>query len=182
MSDSLQFRVEGIEEVRGMLRRFGKEGVKMLRRGMWAGGAIIRNEVRAQAPVAAKPHKRGGRLVPPGTTKKAPVSLWARELSDATDQVFMVTLRRGKKYQRMGKKEVSKDAYYWPWVEYGHKSVPRKAKAGSQGISARRRVAGGMVQPHPFFNPAFEASKARASARIAERLSEEITKAIEAEK
>ncbi len=182
MTNSIQLRVEGIEEARGMLRRFGKEGVKMLRRSMWAGGAIIRNEIRAQAPVAAKPHKRGGRLIPPGTIKKAPVSLWARELSDATDQVFMVTLRRGKKYQRMGKKEVSKDAYYWPWVEYGHKFVPRKAKAGSKGISARRKAAGGMVPPHPFFQPAFESSKARASARIAERLTEEITKAIAAAK
>jgi len=195
-------QVEGVQEIADLLRGLGNEGVKILRRGMSTGAAIVRNEIKARAPVASKPHKRGGRLVPPGTIKRSPVSVWARELSDADDQAFLVVLRRGKKYQRMGKKQINKDAYYWPWVEYGHKIVPRKGKQNGGGstyytqrlrngematrkkewsaasITGRRRSATGFVPPHPFFIPAYNASAARASDAIATRILAEIEKAI----
>lgn len=178
IAGTITLRVEGLEAVASQLGAFdAKTARNILRRSTAAGARIIRDKIKETAPVAASPHKRAWGIIPPGTIKRSPVAVWARELSEQTDQVYIVTLRRGKKHQRASK--ANKDAYYWPWVEYGHKIVPRKAKGSAkQSWKARRSEATRMVAPRPFFNPAVDASSSAASAAIVERLKQEIVKAI----
>jgi hypothetical protein len=178
ITGTITLRVEGLEAIANQLGAFDARTARnILRRSTAAGARIIRDKIKETAPVATSPHKRAWGVIPPGTIKRSPVSVWARELSVQDDQVYIVTLRRGKKHQRASK--ANKDAYYWPWVEYGHKIVPRKAKnSANQTWKARRTSATRMVEPRPFFIPAVNASSEAASAAIVDRLKQEIVKAM----
>lgn len=165
-------QIQGMPELLRTLRTLDdKIQKKVLRRAVYAGAKVMKDEVVEKAPVAAAPHKRGGRLVQPGTLKRAALHKWARELSDGRNQAYVVTFRRGKQYQSVGKRGIDKDAFYWPWVEYGHKIVPRKGKAGGT-IRARRSAARAVVAPRPFFEPAYRAGLEPAQRAMQGRLSE----------
>lgn len=164
--------IQGLRELLQTLRTLDdKIQKRILRRAVYAGAKVVKDEVVEKAPVAAAPHKRGGRLVQPGTLKRAALHKWARELSDGRNQAYVVTFRRGKQYQSVGKKGVDKDAYYWPWVEYGHKVVARKGKAGGT-LRSRRGAARAVVAPRPFFEPAYRAALEPAQRAMEGRLSE----------
>lgn len=165
-------QIQGMPELLRTLRTLDdKIQKKVLRRAVYAGAKVMKAEVVARAPVAPGPHKRGGRLVQPGTLKRAALHKWARELSDQHNQAYVVTFRRGKQYQSVGKRGIDKDAFYWPWVEYGHKIVPRKGKAGGT-IRARRSASRAVVPPHPFFEPAYRSGQEPAERAMQGRLSE----------
>jgi HK97 gp10 family phage protein len=167
------FRVEGRRLLDGRLKALPENlQRKVIRRGVAAGARVIRQAVKAAAPVAKKPHYRGRRLVQPGTLRRAVVNVWAKELSGRERQSYVVTLLRGQRYQRMGKKgTIDKDAYYWPWVEFGHRVVARASKGGSPtGIAVRRRRPTGFVPAKPFFWPAYARSRARAESEAKETM------------
>lgn len=161
MSDVLiKAEVEGLDETLRDLRKLDETiQRKVLRRSVYAGARLVRDKVKATAPVET------------GTIKRAVVHKFARELSKDGAQTYVVTLTRGKKYQRVGKKGRNQDAYYWPWVEYGHRIVARKGKDGGT-LRARRRAATGSVPPHPFFEPAYHANRGEAERAIARRMEE----------
>ena len=101
--------------------------------------ALVRNAARAKAAVyrgtVGKNHP------PPGTLKKS-IAVTRERKASSTELIsrFLVTVRSGKKYQKVGKKGINKDAFYWKFVEFG---------------SARNR-------PSPFMRPAFEQEKEKA--------------------
>ena len=159
----IQFKFDNIDRVRQRLHFLsGQQGKTMNRRIAAAGAKVVRQAVRVAAPVASAPHYRGkGNKVQPGTLRKAAIYVWAKEMSEDLRQAYVVTFLTGKKYQRLGKKgTINKDAYYAPWVEHGHKIVPRRGKSGASLGQRRRAIkaAGGrVVPPHPFFDPATRA-------------------------
>ena len=72
-----------------------------------------------------------------GTLARSIYRKYIRELSGPETKVFFVAPRQGKQYQKMGKKKVSKDAYYARWIERGHFTRP----PGTHAIN-RRGVSG----------------------------------------
>ena len=79
-------------------------------------------------------------------------------------QVYLVTVRNGN--------TSSPGAYYWRWVENGHKFVPRNKNVSARtgrtiGWAAHRRAAeleygNARVRAYPFMRPAYEGRKQEA--------------------
>jgi hypothetical protein len=141
MSDVMVVR--GLDELRVIYRTLPdkmKRGV--VRRSVGAGASLVARALRKAVPVHQGPYKNQPSRRP-GRMRRSVVYKQARELNTATQVGFVVTILRGKKYQRLGKnKNINKDAYYWPWVDAGHLIVPsrRSNKYGKHGIAWRRRI------------------------------------------
>lgn len=148
-------KLQGFEELAKWLRELPENVAKNdLRSATGAGAAVIRNEMRANALKI----KVSGKLARSIYMKQI------RERSGPNRQTFYVAPRMGKKYQRVGKKGVDKDAFYAPWVELGHYTAERK-----DGKSAPR-----WVPPSPFMRPAFESKKEAAVGAIGVKLRERL--------
>lgn len=177
---SVQMRVDGLKELSDALKQLPQNISKNVLRGaVYAGAKVIKDAVYNNAPVYSGTDPR----VQAGVLKDAVYMKHVQELSVENQQVFFVSLRRGRK-----ERAKNRDAYYWTWVEFGHHIVPRAPKGGPK-LSVRRNavvsgaslVAGSSyVLPHPFFRPAFEASKEASAQAIrdymAKRIPEEIAK------
>ena len=92
-------------------------------------------------------------------------SIIVKRLEEESDggkvQVYLVTVRNGN---------ASRDgAYYWRWVEKGHKFVPKNTNVSARtgrtiGWAAHRRAAeleygNARVRAYPFMRPAYETRK-----------------------
>ena len=85
-------------------------------------------------------------------------------------QTYIVTVRTGKK-------NVEGDAYYWRWVEDGHKIVGRKAKFVSwkqHREAAQAEYGTKRVPPHPYMRPAYYDRQEAAIKAMEEKLKEKI--------
>lgn len=113
--------VTGLAEVRAALRELPPRIGKNVLRGMVAAGAaVLRKEVKARAPMATGPIPAGH--PPAGTLRRAVYQKQIAEKSNQTEQVFIVGVRTGKRYQavKRGSSTVNLDAYYAYWVDRGH--------------------------------------------------------------
>lgn len=138
--------MEGTERLTAALRGLSDQvEQKVLWQSAIAGARVVRDQVKQFAPVAQLIHKRKGKLVAPGTLRRAVVLKRAPEKSTKTAKTYIVTLRRGKREQKQ-----NRDAYYWIWVEKGHRVVGRSGRVIGQ------------APPYPFFVPAYRASAGRA--------------------
>lgn len=145
-------KVEGLAELGKALRdlpdRVARNG---LRASVYAGAKVVRDEARARAPKADQP--LGPNQPPPGTLRRSVIMKHIRELSSLTRQTFFVTVRHGKKYRKQGKKgNLSQDAWYWRFVEFGTRKMPAR----------------------PFLRPALQAKRREAVQAMKDRLSERI--------
>jgi len=151
---------------------------KLLRRAVRQAGNVVRTEARTRAPQYRGPFRKNKQ---PGTLRRSLIVKSARELNTATQVGVVVTARRGKAFQKTGKKGINKDAFYARWVHDGHRIVARGKGAATRGrvsgIAARRRAAGGStVAGNPFLNSALEASAGRALDRFADILRADLAK------
>lgn len=144
--------VAGLKELQQALKALPDRIAKNVLRGsVGAGAAVIRKEVQQRAPVYTGEVSAGH--PPPGTLKRAVYQKQIRELSTLTKQTFFVGVRKGKKYQKQGKRgNLSQDAFYASWVEFG-----------TSKMAAR-----------PFMRPAFEAKKSAAVDAIRDYLAKRI--------
>lgn len=144
--------VQGLRELQDSLKKLPDNIARNVLRGaVGAGASVIRKEAQAKAPVYTGEVSKGH--PPPGTLKRAIVQKQIRELSSLFKQVFYVTVRRGKKYTKQGKgSNLSQDAFYAAWVEWGTSKMPAR----------------------PFMRPAFEAKKEAAVQAIKEYLTKRI--------
>lgn len=109
-------------------------------------------------------------------------SIIVKRLEEESDggkvQVYLVTVRNGN---------ASRDgAYYWRWVENGHKFVPRNknvsAKTGRTiGWAAHRRAAeleygNARVRAYPFMRPAYEGRKQEAVDLMTRTLAQQLAR------
>ena len=151
MTTSL-IKVEGLKELEKALHQLpAKLAQKHLRRGVARMGKVVRDAIRARAPVKT------------GQLKRNIVHVRSRRLSGNGRETYNVLVRtKRKKYadnranRRAGKVgksyTVEGDAYYWKYLEFG-----------SSKISAR-----------PFMRPGFEASKTQALEAMQKLLKESL--------
>ncbi|MFC5524018.1 HK97-gp10 family putative phage morphogenesis protein [Polaromonas jejuensis] len=150
--------IAGLKELQAALKELPDRIAKNVLRGsVNAGASVITNEVQTRAPVYTGEVSQGH--PPPGTLKRAVYQKQIRELSGQLKQTFYVGVRKGKQYQKQGKKgNLSQDAWYAKFVEFG-----------TSKMAAR-----------PFMRPAFEAKKSEAveaiKAYLEKRIPEEVAK------
>jgi HK97 gp10 family phage protein len=146
--------IEGLAELDRALHALpGNIAKNVLRGAVGAGAAVIRKEAKSRAPVAEGPQRPDA--PPPGTLQRAIYSKWIRELSDWSKQTFIVSVKKGRKYRKAGKKYT--DAFYWWFVENG-----------TSKMAAR-----------PYLRPAFEAKKTEAIEAIRDYLAKRIPLEVE---
>lgn len=165
-------KLEGFKELAEALRQLPERaGKNLLRAGVAAGAAEIRQEAKKNALAIKRT----------GTLARSIYQKQIAELSNATKQTFFVGARRGKKYQKVGKKGLSADAYYAPFVEFGHFTRPSKGgrlpRLTNRGQARNEQLADlvqtGQVKwvpPQPFLRPAFDAKKDAAIQKMGERI------------
>ena len=136
-----------------------------------------------------------------------------RERTPAGIAQYHLGVRNGRDLGRKAKKVLTvrksgrigvkyeNDPYYWWWVEFGHRIVPRASgqtgggttryqqrlrngkvvwrerKWRAESITGRRRGATGFVQPHPFIQPSLENKREAAIEAMRKRLAAIIQKA-----
>lgn len=160
--------VEGLRELQYALNQLGpKIARNVLSRSVAEGARLIRDEAKIRAPVSTGPVSDGH--PPPGTLKRSIVI--KRAFSDATQAIYVVAVRHGKDSRAVGKKKRNMDAYYWRFVEFGHRignaATGTLARLASRHRGARRGGAAiGFVQAQPFMRPAWESKKEAALDQI----------------
>ncbi len=176
----IEFNVEGlISGVREQVAKIGDSlGESALRQIGFAGAEIFREEAKRNAAAHVKT----------GTLYRSIIAKRVEEESDGgTKQVYIVTVREGKFN--------GNDAFYWRFVEQGHKFVPRNRKVSAKtgrtigwkahrakadfAADARRLEFGTAGAPaYPFMRPAYESKKGEAAAVMQAKLNEIIKKAL----
>lgn len=197
MADAVVVTVKGLPEVIVRFQRatFDLQGASAKR----AVGAAARNTARVaqrNAPIGSYryPRKKGESKPVPGTLKRAIIGHWSPKRSkEYLVHVGLVRVKSGKKLRK--RKGGSQDAFYAGWVEFGHRTVPRRKGKYSDfalrglgratGIAARRRAAFAATAAgtrattpgYPFLKPAWEATKVGALRIIEETLRRDLNKA-----
>jgi HK97 gp10 family phage protein len=150
--------ISGLKELNDALTELPERIAKnALSASVYAAAKIIRDEAKSQAPVHTGAVSEGH--PPAGTLKRSIIMKHISEKSSKYNQTFYVLVRHGKKYQRQGKKgNLSQDAFYWRFIEFGTANMPAK----------------------PFMRPAFETQKTAAvealKNKLASRIEEEARK------
>jgi HK97 gp10 family phage protein len=168
-------RIDGLRELNEALKQLPREvSEKLLDTAVGRGASVVRDEARRRAPIAVDAHFRArGRKTPPGVLRKAVLRARAREVATFFSRTWVVGVRHGKRFQKK-----DQDAFYWWWVENGHKIVPRHGRAGGT-LRSRRVGSHGRVPAYPFLRPAFDARKFDAVEAMRRYLADTIPKAAE---
>lgn len=154
-------QVQGLKELQQKLARLPADvSKKLLRKSVGTAAGNAKRDAQAAAPRRT------------GTLHRAALVKFDRQQSNATQAVFLVTFRKGKKLQKgaaIGKsgkvRRASADAFYASWVEFGHKIVPRSKRVARKGklrnaatVRARRSAATGFVAGRRFLTNSFAAN------------------------
>ncbi len=172
--------VKGLKELSQALQTLPQNLVRNVLRGtVNAGASLVRDQARINAPVMEKAlpgHQ------PPGTLKRSIVTTYVKERSNAQQVTYYVAVRQGKRYRGKGvKHNLSQDAFYATWVEFGHYYVAPKPKGITWKVHRQTYLSSDQyVPPHPFMRPAFESKKEQAvyamGSYLANRLPAEVAK------
>ncbi|WP_288379835.1 HK97-gp10 family putative phage morphogenesis protein [uncultured Massilia sp.] len=140
-----------------------------LRKVGFAGAEIFREEAKQNALAHAKTYTIHRNII---------VKRLEEQSDGGTKQVYLVTVRQGE--------YGGGDAFYWRFVEKGHKFVPRNnrrsKKTGKKiGWAAHRYAAeleyGTASAPaYPFMRPAYESKKAVATNAMTTTLAEQLAR------
>ena len=166
-----EIKLQGFAELAAGLRELpDKVARTVLSKAVSAGALLVQQEMKKNA--------EGMRDT--GTLARSIYRKYIRELSGPETKVFFVAPRQGKKYQKMGKKKVSKDAYYARFVEFGHFTRPPGTHLNKKGLVRANKIGrnsnrGGVdnaaladqvqsgtvkwVPAHPFMRPAFDVKR-----------------------
>jgi len=165
--------IAGLAELTARLKRLPVQLQKtIVRKAIGAGAQVIKKAAIARTPIGKGPVKRGGgRVTQPGVLRSAALVKFIRERSNDQQAVYIITYRRGKKAQRIGKNATNKDAFYASFVEFGHRIVPRTHRIGRDRrgrfinqttIKSRRGTSVGKVEGRRMLTQAFNASSDQA--------------------
>jgi HK97 gp10 family phage protein len=172
--------IQGLDELKVDFARIANEaGAKVLRKGAGAGAQVVKAFVAAGAPTGKSTPRHVA-----GTLKRSVRAVFAREDSNDNQAVYRVTFHKGKAAQgRLTRKgavfTLPTDAFYAPWVERGHKIVPRKGTTGAgRTLRRRREQSTAVVPPHRFMEPAFNAAKEPATAAMISAMGDEMQKVL----
>lgn len=159
-------KMEGLEALAQNLRDLGAEvGGRFQRAGTAAGSAVVRNEAAAHAPVLT------------GKTKAAVFMVRDRQQSGNGVEVYHIGVRSGKKAQRIGKKKLNLDAWYWKFNELGH--FARHALSRRRDSSGKRLLKQAIARPRwisakPFLRPALEHKRQEAAEKVRDTIASRI--------
>lgn len=163
-ADSL---VAGIKD---MTDKLGEAlGEQTLRRVGFAGAEVFREEAKVNA---TKHKKKTGTLMNNIIVKRL-----TEESDGGNKQAYLVTVRAGKMNQ-------DGDAFYWRFVEDGHKFVPRNKRRGKGANWKAHRAAAeaeygtATVPAYPFMRPAYESKKEAAVKAMTEKMGEEVKRVL----
>ena len=164
--------VKGLTELKRNLEQLpAKLGAKVLRKSVGAGAQVI----KAATIRNVEPHNRSGTLA------RAAIVKFVREESNDTQVYYVVTFRRGKRYQskvtKKGRLTLDRDAYYAAFYEFGHKIVARRGKGG-RTVTQRRLASGGRVEGRHPLGQAFDQNVGHAIDVIKQTMSDELAKAL----
>ena len=144
-------------------------GESTLRTVAYAGADLFRDQVKQNALA----NKKTGILFNNIIVKRL-----EEESSGGTRQVYLVTVRKGN--------YGGTDAFYWRWVENGHKFVPRNKNVSARtgrtiGWAAHRRAAEleygtKRTRAYPFMRPAYEGKKQEAVDLMTRTLAEQLAR------
>lgn len=144
-------------------------GESTLRTVAYAGADLFRDQVKQNALA----NKKTGVLFDSIIVKRL-----EEESSGGTRQVYLVTVRKGS--------YGGGDAFYWRWVENGHKFVPPNRNVSARtgrtvGWAAHRRAAEleygtKRTRAYPFMRPAYETKKQEAVNLMTQTLAEQLAR------
>lgn len=144
-------------------------GESTLRTVAYAGADLFRDQVKQNALA----NKKTGVLFNSIIVKRL-----EEESSGGTRQVYLVTVRKGS--------YGGEDAFYWRWVENGHKFVPKNKNVSARtgrtiGWAAHRRAAEleygtRRTRAYPFMRPAYETKKQEAVNLMTQTLAEQMAR------
>lgn len=144
-------------------------GESTLRTVAYAGADLFRDQVKQNALA----NKKTGMLFNSIIVKRL-----EEESSGGTRQVYLVTVRKGS--------YGGEDAFYWRWVENGHKFVPKNKNVSARtgrtiGWAAHRRAAEleygtRRTRAYPFMRPAYETKKQEAVNLMTQTLAEQLAR------
>lgn len=159
----------------GLKRLSDAIGESALRSAGYAGAEVLKDEMIARVPIKT------------GVIEKNIIVKRATEKSDGNKkQVYVVTVRTGQQ-------NTEGDAFYWRWVEDGHKFVRKRKgrgkgvrvnpKTGKESFNAARAASEleyGTAKKgaRPFMRPAWEAQKAAALEAVRVKLAEKISESL----
>jgi HK97 gp10 family phage protein len=153
MADQYSTQVVGFDELIAELRSLpAKMQERIMKGAVGTGANIIKRAAVANAALMAET----------GTLAQAIYTARMVSQCTPTEEVWIVSVRAGKKFQSVGKKAVNKDAFYAPWVEFGHYARVSKAMDKSARKAGRALGVAKWVPAHPFMRPAFEATREQA--------------------
>lgn len=172
-------QVKGLPELRAKFAQIGSDvGKGVLRKGAGAGARVVKAAIALLIPTGAT-----------GALKRAEIIKFVREASNDTQAEYIVTFRRGKKFQKgavskSGRVNRSaRDAYYAPFVERGHRTRPAKTGTYRGGKSrpgqpARSAAKSSDVQGVFFMKRGIEASQHNALDAMVSTMKIEIDKVV----
>jgi hypothetical protein len=138
-------------------------GESAMRQAAVAGARVFRDEAQVLSPVLS------------GVLKRNIIIKHVPEQSEADRlQVYFVTVRHGK-FGSDG------DAYYWRWVELGHKKT--RPRTGPVTIASHREAMDlefgtSRVAARPYMRPAYEGRRVVAVQAMRDRLAEVVSEAL----
>lgn len=150
------------------LQRLSKAiGENALRAAGYAGAEVLKDEMIARVPIKT------------GVIERNIIVKRAVEQCDGDKrQVYLATVRAGAF-------NVEGDAFYWRWVEDGHKFVRKRKSKGKrkEAIKVARMASEleyGTVKKgaRPFMRPAWEAQKTAALEAVRDKLKEKISESL----
>ncbi len=154
MSVSMRLRGDMLSGLSNLTNALSEETLRSV--GV-AGAKVIQNEAITRVPVRK------------GIIRRNIIIKRAEEKSSANRQTYLVTVRKG----RYG----GDDAFYWRFVEEGHKYVPRRKKGKSVNahrLAAELEYGTSKKGARPFMRPAYEATKEQAVEAMRQRLRERL--------
>lgn len=171
MADLLVIRTN-LPDFKKQLKDLGEVIEKRIARSAIRKGAkVIERAVAQAAPLRT------------GVLKRAIRSGPSRFIRGRGVVAAYVGVRSGVKQRSVGKKKVNRDAFYWRWVEDGHRIVPRGAKLSGRGertravMRSRFDAAGGKrVAGSRYLQRGFNASVSTAVDAVYRELSNGIAK------
>jgi HK97 gp10 family phage protein len=176
MAASVQFRVQGIAELRRELLSIAPRlRRRALRNALAAGARVFRDEARRRAPVlklstiaGASAFARGVRK--PGTLKRA-ISVRTSKLSTRRGDVGVFV---NVKPLKGGGAKNPNDPYYWRWVEFGWNPASGSTTKAQRRYLNKRfsafRKAGNTVKPGAAFLRGAVAKQGEALRRVEQTL------------
>lgn len=160
----IEFDLSGFqaEFATAISRLEGAVSEDVLRITGFAGAEIFREEAKRNAARHAKTWTIHDNII---------IKRLEEDSNGGIRQVYLVTVRKGG--------YGGDDAFYWKWVEKGHKFVPENTNYGKRGrkvgwkshrAAALLEYGDATVPAYPFMRPAYESKKAEAVDVMTQRL------------